>query len=251
MSRSARWLPEWRGRRSEAVTIRDLLAHSSGLERVPAVLPRLHRPSGIRAGDLRLPLEYAPRTQSIYSDLGFMLLGFILEETQPSSASFRGAPGTFDPATRLQSQFQRIATFVTSEPLAFNPPRDWRERTAPTELDQWRGRLLVGEVHDENTWALGGAAGHAGLFGTVGAVGMFGQAVLRTLGGQRVLAEPTRCGSSFGEAEFRAARARSAGTRCSRRRRAARGCHRRRSVTPASPARRCGSTGSGTSTSSC
>ena len=48
--------------------------------------------------------------------------------------------------------------------------------TAPTELDLWRGRLLQGEVHDENAWALGGAAGHAGLFGTAGGVGAFARA---------------------------------------------------------------------------
>lgn len=55
-------------------------------------------------------------------------------------------------------------------------------------MDPWRGRLLVGEVHDENTWALGGVAGHAGLFGTVAAVGAFARAVLATLDGQPVLA---------------------------------------------------------------
>ena len=86
-----------------------------------------------------------------------------------------------DPARRLQAQFERLARSITAEPLAFNPPRAWRDRTAPTELDPWRGRLLVGEVHDENAWALGGAAGHAGLFGTVGAVGDFARAVLATI----------------------------------------------------------------------
>jgi len=188
--RVGRWLPEWRGADREFVTVRDLLAHSSGLS---AYLPLYRDYSGrqeFQRAICGLPLEYPPQSQSIYSDLGFMLLGFILEDAQPASPSFRGAPGTVDPATRLQAQFQRIATFVTSDPLAYNPPRAWRERTAPTELDPWRGRVLVGEVHDENTWALGGAAGHAGLFGTVAAVGAFAQMVLRTLGGQRVLTEP-------------------------------------------------------------
>ena len=185
-----RWLPEWRGADREQVTVGDLLTHSSGLS---VYLPLFRDYSGrqeFQRAICELPLEYAPRSQSIYSDLGFMLLGFILEDAQPPSESFRGAPGMFDPATRLQSQFQRIASFVTSDPLAFNPPRVWRDRTAPTELDPWRGRPLIGEVHDENAWALGGAAGHAGLFGTVSAVGAFAKAVLRTLGGDRVLAEP-------------------------------------------------------------
>jgi CubicO group peptidase (beta-lactamase class C family) len=185
-----RWLPEWRGADREQVTVRDLLTHSSGLS---AYLPLYRDYTGrqeFQRAICDLPLEYAPRSQSIYSDLGFILLGFILEDAQPASASFHGAAGTLDPSTRLPSQFQRLATFITSDPLAFNPPRAWRDRTAPTELDPWRGRVLVGEVHDENAWALGGAAGHAGLFGTVSAVGAFARTVLRTLAGDRVLAQP-------------------------------------------------------------
>jgi CubicO group peptidase (beta-lactamase class C family) len=59
---------------------------------------------------------------------------------------------------------------------------------APTELDLWRGRLLQGEVHDENAWVLGGAAGHAGLFGTAAGVGAFARLViegLRAAAGER------------------------------------------------------------------
>ena len=137
-----------------------------------------------------MPLEYAPGTQSIYSDLGFILLGFILEDAASVSAGYSGIAGSFDPAASLSAQFQRFSTFVTNEPLAFNPPRAWRDRTAPTEIDRWRGRLLVGEVHDENAWALGGAAGHAGLFGTAAAVGAFARAVLRTMSGEAIVANP-------------------------------------------------------------
>jgi CubicO group peptidase (beta-lactamase class C family) len=114
----------------------------------------------------RLALEYPPRSQSIYSDLGFMLLGFLLEDVG-------GAP--------LARQLEAITQLVAPEPLDFRPPRAWQPRVAPTEVDRWRGRLLVAEVHDENTWALGGAAGHAGLFGTVGSVGTFARLVLETL----------------------------------------------------------------------
>ena len=60
----------------------------------------------------------------------------------------------------------------------------WRRETAPTERDAWRGRLLLGEVHDENAWALGGAAGHAGLFGTAAAVGACARHVLQVLSGR-------------------------------------------------------------------
>jgi serine-type D-Ala-D-Ala carboxypeptidase len=137
-----------------------------------------------------LPLEYRPDSQSVYSDLGFILLGFILEDAWTAIRGFNGAPDAFDPASSLSEQFNRLRSFVTSEPLTFNPPRAWRPRCAPTEHDSWRGRLLVGEVHDENCWALGGAAGHSGLFGTAAAVGSFARAILRTIADEPIFAHP-------------------------------------------------------------
>jgi CubicO group peptidase (beta-lactamase class C family) len=181
------WLPEWRGRDREAVTIRDLLAHASGL---PAYLPFFRDHTGrveFEPAICHTPLEYSPRTQSLYSDLGFILLGFLLDDAGSSGSR---TSGRFDPGATLASQFRTIASFITPEPLTFSPTRLWRERTAPTELDHWRGRLLTGEVHDENTWALGGAAGHAGLFGTASAVGAFARAVLLTIAGEPLLAQP-------------------------------------------------------------
>jgi CubicO group peptidase (beta-lactamase class C family) len=184
------WIPEWRGRDRESVTIADLLAHSSGLT---AYLPFFRDYTGrfeFQQAIASLPLEYAPRSQSIYSDLGFILLGFILEDAHPRSPGFRGASGTIDPSRSLATQFHRLVSFFTAESLTFSPPRAWRVRIAPTEVDRWRGRLLRGEVHDENTWALGGVAGHAGLFGTAAAVGALARAVLRTIQGEPILAKP-------------------------------------------------------------
>jgi CubicO group peptidase (beta-lactamase class C family) len=185
-----RWLPVWRGRDRESVTIRHLLTHSSGLS---AYLPFFRDHTGraeFERAICALPLEYEPDTQSIYSDLGFILLGFILETAAPAGRDFTGAPGAFDPRRGLAEQFRRIAAYVTSDPLTFNPPRAWRSRCAPTEVDDWRGRLLTGEVHDENCWALGGVAGHAGLFGTAAAVGAFARAIMRTIAGETILALP-------------------------------------------------------------
>lgn len=178
-------LREWRGADRAHVTIRDLLSHTSGL---PAYLPFFRDHTGrveFEPAICRTPLEYAPRSQAVYSDLGFILLGFILEDvrkTQPGA-------GRLEPASLLAAQLRTIAGFVSAEPLVFNPPRAWRERIAPTEHDAWRGRSLVGEVHDENAWALGGAAGHAGIFGTAGAVGAFARAVLATIGGIDVVSQ--------------------------------------------------------------
>jgi CubicO group peptidase (beta-lactamase class C family) len=180
-------LPEWRGSDREGVTIRDLLAHASGLT---AYLPLFRDHTGraeFEPAICRLPLEYAPRSQSIYSDLGFILLGFILEDVWGGRSR---TAGRLEPSEGLAAQFRRAASFMTPEPLTFNPPRPWRNHTAPTELDSWRGRLCTGEVHDENAWSLGGVAGHAGLFGTTGGVGAFARAVLRTLAGEPALAEP-------------------------------------------------------------
>ena len=183
-------LPYWKGSDRAEVTIRDLLEHASGLT---AYLPFYRDYTGRQEFEhaiCTLPLEYTPRSQSIYSDLGFMLLAFILEDVQPPGPAFRGAPGAVDPSRGLATQFHRLASYFTAEPMRFNPPRAWRAHSAPTEVDEWRGRLLVGEVHDENTWALGGAAGHAGLFGTASGVGAFARAFLRTIAGEPIAADP-------------------------------------------------------------
>ena len=163
-----RWISQWRGTDREHVTLRSLLTHSSGLT---AWLPFFRDHTGrqeFQHAICSLPLEYPPDTQSIYSDLGFILLGFIVEDA--GGASF-------------ETQAMDLLKPITSAPLMFNPPSKLRSHIAPTEHDSWRGRKLVGEVHDENCWALGGAAGHAGLFGTAQAVGDFARAVLGGLKG--------------------------------------------------------------------
>jgi CubicO group peptidase (beta-lactamase class C family) len=163
-----RWIPEWRGKDREHVTLRSLLTHSSGLT---AWLPFYRDHTGrqeFQHAICSLPLEYPPDTQAIYSDLGFILLGFVVENAGGRS---------------FESQATQLLSGMTAAPLLFNPSADLRPSIAPTENDPWRGRRLVGEVHDENCWALGGAAGHAGLFGTAKAVGDFARAVLGAIDG--------------------------------------------------------------------
>jgi CubicO group peptidase (beta-lactamase class C family) len=211
-TRVADVLRSWRGDDRETVTVRDLLAHASGLT---AYLPFYRDYTGrdeFEHAIATLPLEYAPRSRSLYSDLGFMLLGFILEDVKTGTLNISEKEDTraemanrvssfsemlsvpvftWDPGTALAAQFRRLASYLTSEPLAFQPPRSCRPLVAPTEVDPWRGRLLVGEVHDENAWALGGAAGHAGLFGTASAVGAFARAMLLTIHGRDIVAKTT------------------------------------------------------------
>ena len=164
----ARYVPAWRDD-GPAVTIRDLLAHCSGL---PAHEPLFRKHSGRTAFEdaiVRTPRAYEPRTTSVYSDLGFMLLGFILESI-----------------ATLETQFDTMRLQMGGiQDLQFNPPALWRSRTAPTRLDPWRKRLLVGEVDDDNAWALGGAAGHAGLFGAAPSVGDCARHWLQVLAGRK------------------------------------------------------------------
>jgi CubicO group peptidase (beta-lactamase class C family) len=158
-------LPEWRDAAHAPITIRQLLDHSSGL---PAHArfwePHRGRPAFARAIH-DAGLERAIGSSAVYSDLGFMTLGFIVADA-------------FD--APLDRHLDALASVLDDRTLAYLPPDEWRSRTAPTEFDPWRGRLLCGEVHDENAAALGGVAGHAGVFGTASAVGAFARLVLRT-----------------------------------------------------------------------
>ena len=161
-------IASWHGAERAAVTLRDLLAHCSGL---PAWRPFFRELDGREAYEWAIavePLEYVPRTRSVYSDLDFMLLGFIVDGRLPFVDRF----------ALMLSQMGIV------EEIQFMPPTLWHARIAPTEQDPWRGRLLVGEVHDENAAALGGSAGHAGLFGTTAAVGSYARHVLQVLDGR-------------------------------------------------------------------
>lgn len=147
-----------------AIVVRQLLDHSSGL---PGHLRLWERASGREAFETAIcetRLEREPGSASVYSDPGFMLLGFALE-----------ASG----AAPLDRQFNTLWG-TQQQPLLYCPDAGLLDRIAPTEIDAWRGRLIRGEVHDENAAALGGVAAHAGLFGTAAAVGSFARLVLRT-----------------------------------------------------------------------
>jgi len=166
-------IPEWRGRDRQAVTVADLLEHSAGLTAWWDLYKRGQTAREYAHEIAELPLEYVPRTRSIYSDLGFLLLGFIV-------ADVGGRP--------LDAQFDAL---LGGAGLEFRPPASLRPSIAPTEDDtEWRGRRLVGEVHDENTAALGGVAGQAGLFGAAPAVGTYARLVLDTLRRETELGPP-------------------------------------------------------------
>ncbi len=142
-------------------TLLDLATHTSGL---PAWQPLytlgLDRQT-LLARVLHTPLDQ-PSGQILYSDLGFIVLGHILERV-------------FQQPLEIQAR-TLYARIGLEEHLAFTPPAD--APVAPTELCPWRSRLLRGEVHDENAASLGGVAGHAGLFATLRGVCGYARAVL-------------------------------------------------------------------------
>ena len=173
------FLPGFQGPGKEAVTLRHLLTHSSGL---PAVAPLYKEVWGQEAYLRRIQamdLEYPPGSRSVYSDLGIILLGEILERTagQPLEAFVR----------------ERVLDPLGMRDTMFRPPARLRPRIAPTEFDLWRGRLVQGEVHDENAFALGGVAPHAGLFGTAPDLARFARMLLNggVLDGHRIVSRET------------------------------------------------------------
>ncbi len=164
-------VPAWpaEGERGR-VRVVDLLAHASGL---PAHRPYYETCEGREAFAAALAtegLEYEPRSRSVYSDLGFILLGFALERLEgvPLDAQFERLRGPLGAAGALPGEAEA--------PLAigFGVPADAPGRVAPTRADA----VPPDRVHDENAAALGGVAGHAGLFGTVAAVGAAARAML-------------------------------------------------------------------------
>jgi len=169
-----RYLDGFRSADRAAVTVRQLLDHSSGLPAHARIWEQASGREMYERALSSLPLERAPGTAAVYSDPGFMLLGFLLEDA---------GGGTLD------AQFAPLAGTLGG-PLLYRPPVEWRERIAPTENDAWRGRVLRGEVHDENAAALGGVAAHAGLFGTAGAVAAFARLVLTTFQRETILGTP-------------------------------------------------------------
>jgi serine-type D-Ala-D-Ala carboxypeptidase len=167
---------EWTGPDRAGVTVRDLLEHSSGL--AARLLDRA--PTGRREFEHEIcgmPLEYSPRTRAIYSDLGFILLGFLVEDAG---------------GARLDAQFASLIGAITTD-LLFTPPQETRQKAAQTSAmaeDVRRGRTLTGVVHDNYAAALLGVAGHAGLFGTAAGVGAFARVALRAARGDEGVPAP-------------------------------------------------------------
>ncbi len=180
-------LPAFADQGKAEITVRHLLTHSSGLRPWRAYFadPRerelrrggqlLATPAGresIVQRILKSAPVHDPGEASVYGDLGFIVLGAVIEQVA-------GEP--LDAFTR-----RRVFEPLGLSEIAFNPVpfEGARARYAATEQCEWREKVVWGEVHDGNAWAMGGVAGHAGLFGPAADVLRFGQEKLRADAGE-------------------------------------------------------------------
>jgi len=155
-------LPDFHGPGKEGVTVRHLLAHASGLpahrrywNAVSAAASERWAISLLAAHE---PLEYPTGSRSVYSDLGFILLGWLLERAAGLRLDVQAARGIFQPLGLGSTTFINLADTEARARLLAN------RSVAATQLCAERQRVVLGEVDDLNAYAMGGIAGHAGLF---------------------------------------------------------------------------------------
>src|SRR6266571_5303425 len=179
-----RYLPEWAGGPQpecrHRVTVRHLLTHTSGLPPFKEYWRSSQGKQDTLTKIFTEPLEYDPGTKEIYSDLGIILMAEIIERLTGRALDDLAKSFIFSPLGMKDTMYR--------------PPKKLWPRIAPTEFDKnLRHRLVQGEVHDENAFAIGGVSGHAGIFSTAPDLAAFCQMLLN--GGvyahQRILRRAT------------------------------------------------------------
>ena len=161
------YLPWWgRGGPSKAgVTVRHLLLHRAGLPPFRRFYLEMEGRSAYEDAIGDLPLEYTPGDRTVYSDIGLMTVAFIIEEVTGQGLDAFLEERVWDPLGMADTEFR--------------PGSELRGRIAPTEVDTiFRDVHVHGVVHDENAYAIGGVAGHAGLFSTASDLSVLAQALL-------------------------------------------------------------------------
>jgi serine-type D-Ala-D-Ala carboxypeptidase len=151
--------------RRDEVTLRMLLAHSSGLPAYEKLFLRTRTRDQLLSAAFATPLTANPGGRAEYSDIGFIILGVALERIAEESLDHFCRHEVFGPLAMTHT--------------AFNPPAAWRASIAPTANDQTlRRRIIQGEVQDENASVMGGVAGHAGVFASAEDLAIFAHAML-------------------------------------------------------------------------
>ena len=151
--------------RRKGVTIHMLLAHSSGLPAYEKLFERASSKEGLLSLAFATDLTAEPGSRAEYSDIGFIILGEVLERIADES---------------LDRFCQReIFGGLGMTHTTFNPPSAWRSSIPPTSRsDNSRDRIIQGEVQDENAYVMGGVAGHAGVFSSATDLAIFANAML-------------------------------------------------------------------------
>jgi CubicO group peptidase (beta-lactamase class C family) len=170
-----RYLPDWTGPGKQLVTVRHLLTHSSGLPAFKPYDQQTHNRDTLAMLLFATPLDTTPGAQMVYSDIGAFMLGRLVERVS---------------GERLDQYVSaHVLRPLRMKETMYNPPRSLLARVAPTEIDTLRGGLVVGFVHDERAYYLGGVAAHAGLFSSGADMARFAAMLLHhgTLDGARVL----------------------------------------------------------------
>lgn len=171
-------LPEFRTEEwhRDEVTVRMLLAHTSGLPAYARLFETTKNREEMVMAAARAVLACPPGTKVDYSDLGFIVLGEILQRLAGEALDGFCYREIFGPLQMLRTSFV--------------PPSAWRSTIPPTEDDRaWRKRVIQGEVNDENASVMGGIAGHAGMFASAEDLAMFAEMILA--GGKPILRPET------------------------------------------------------------
>lgn len=159
-----KYLPEFGAHGKDEITIRQLLTHTGGLPAFIRFYKDIKGKYSFYKAVCDVELKYEPGTDRIYSDIGYKTLGFIVEQASGMDLDEFARERIFEP--------------LDMEHTTFNPPKEWKEKTAATEIWPVWKKLAWGEVHDENANAMGGVAGHAGLFSTADDLSKFCQMLL-------------------------------------------------------------------------
>jgi CubicO group peptidase (beta-lactamase class C family) len=158
------------------VTLRMLLAHTSGLPAYERLFLRAKTREDMLRAAFATPLTAAPGTRAEYSDIGFIILGIAIERLSDETLNVFCQREVFGPLGMTHT--------------TFNPAAELRDSIPPTADDRtFRHRIIQGEVQDENASVLGGVAGHAGLFSTAEDLAIFAHALLN--GGHPILRSGT------------------------------------------------------------
>ncbi len=157
------YLPELNDSAKRGITVRQLLTHRGGFEAFAALWKTLRGREQFLAAINSRPLANPPGTKTIYSDWDFILLGLVVERITGATLDAFVQDNVFNPLAMTTTRFR--------------PPADWKPRIAWTEVDSARGHIH-GDVHDPNAFAMGGVAGHAGLFSSALDLSVFAQMML-------------------------------------------------------------------------